>query len=262
MLWMAPFIIVGCGGGGENLDGSTFKTSSDRPSSTSEVTVAPTASTTTSVATTTTLPEGMPVGDDTTVVSVTDGDTIVVAGGTRVRLIGIDTPETRDPRKPVQCYGKEASAHARALMSVGSGVRLVYDVEHFDRYDRTLAYVYRLSDGAFVNASLVRDGYAQSYTYPPNVRHADEFVALAREAREAGRGLWSACSGFGVPAVTAGPATAPGAVTGCDAAYPGVCIAPYPPDLDCGEVAYKRFTVLAPDPHGFDRDQDGVGCQT
>lgn len=122
-----------------------------------------------------------------------DGDTLVIAGGERVRLIGIDTPETKDPRKPVQCFGEEAAAFTAELLPASTPVRLVYDVERKDRYGRTLAYVYRLSDGFFVNAALVAEGYAQAYTYPPNVAHSEEFVELARQARDAGRGLWSAC---------------------------------------------------------------------
>ena len=93
-----------------------------------------------------------------------------------MRLIGIDTPETKDPRKPVQCFGREASARTKQLLPAGTAVRLVYDVERNDRYGRTLAYVFDARDGRFVNAVLVRDGYASVYTYPPNVAHADEFV--------------------------------------------------------------------------------------
>ena len=137
----------------------------------------------------------LPVGLDTTVERVLDGDTSVVAGGHRVRLIGVDTPETKDPRKPVQCFGREASAFLSAVLAEGSGVRLVGDVEERDVHDRTLAYVYRLPDGLFVNAELVRQGYARPLTIPPDVAHADEFVALSAEARDAGRGLWSACAG-------------------------------------------------------------------
>ena len=135
----------------------------------------------------------LPPGLDTTVERVVDGDTLVVAGGHRVRLIGVDTPETKDPRKPVQCFGREASAYVSSLLGGGAGVRLVGDVEPRDVYGRTLAYVYRLADGFFVNAALVREGYAQVLTIPPNVAHADEFVALARDARQSGRGLWSSC---------------------------------------------------------------------
>jgi micrococcal nuclease len=135
----------------------------------------------------------LPPGLDTTVDRVVDGDTIVVAGGHHVRLIGIDTPETKDPRKPVQCFGREASAFVAELLPSGTGVRLIGDVEARDVYDRTLAYVYRLPDGLFVNADVVRQGYARVLTIPPNVAYTDELLTLAQQAREAGRGLWSAC---------------------------------------------------------------------
>jgi micrococcal nuclease len=129
------------------------------------------------------------------VVRVVDGDTIVVARGgaeERVRYIGVDTPETVKPRTPVQCFGKKASAFNHRLVD-GRSVRLVSDAEERDRYGRLLAYVYRVDDGLFVNAELVRRGYATTLTIPPNVRYAERFRALAAEARRAGRGLWSAC---------------------------------------------------------------------
>ena len=135
----------------------------------------------------------LPGGFDTTVERVVDGDTVVVSGGRHVRLIGVDTPETKDPRRPVQCFGREAAAFVASVLPRGTGVRLVGDVDQQDQYDRTLAYVYRLPDGLFVNAELLRRGYAQVLTVSPNVAHADQFVALAAEARDAGRGLWSAC---------------------------------------------------------------------
>lgn len=129
------------------------------------------------------------------VVRIVDGDTLVVTGGVRVRLIGIDTPESVDPRRPVECFGKEASAALGRLVPPGTPVRLAYDVERADRYGRTLAYLYRRSDGLFVNAALVEQGYAQPATYPPNVAHAEEFATRARQARAAGAGLWRACAG-------------------------------------------------------------------
>lgn len=138
-------------------------------------------------------PSGLPEGLDTRVSRVIDGDTIVVATGHHIRLIGIDTPETKDPRKPVQCFGREASSFLTNLLPRGTPVRLVGDAEQTDQYDRTLAYVYRLPDGLFVNAELVRQGYAHVLTIPPNVAHADEFAALAHGASAAGKGLWSAC---------------------------------------------------------------------
>jgi micrococcal nuclease len=129
------------------------------------------------------------------VVRVVDGDTIVVVRGgaqERVRYIGVDTPETVKPRTPVQCFGKKASAFNHRLVE-GRSVRLVADAEERDRYGRLLAYVYRADDGLFVNAELVRRGFATTLTIPPNVRYAERFRALAAEARRAGRGLWSAC---------------------------------------------------------------------
>ena len=129
------------------------------------------------------------------VVKVVDGDTIhVLVGGRRekVRYIGIDTPETHHPTKPVQCYGVKASAYNARLVG-GERVRLVRDVEERDRFGRLLAYVYRVRDGLFVNAELARLGYARTLAIAPDVRYARRFSTLVHEAREAGRGLWSAC---------------------------------------------------------------------
>ena len=129
------------------------------------------------------------------VVRVVDGDTIhVQVGGTRetVRYIGVDTPESVKPGAPVQCFAKRASAFNHRFVD-GEQVRLVLDAEPRDRYGRLLAYVYRVRDEGFVNAALVRRGYAQPLTIPPNVAHAEEFRRLASTARRAGRGLWSAC---------------------------------------------------------------------
>jgi micrococcal nuclease len=141
---------------------------------------------------------GPPAADgQASVVRVVDGDTVAVRVGGReetVRLIGIDTPETVDPRSPVECFGREASDRTKALLPAGTEVRLVADAEPRDRYDRLLAYVYR-DDGTFVNLALVEDGYASVLTYPPNVAHVSDFTAAAARAREEGRGLWAACGG-------------------------------------------------------------------
>jgi micrococcal nuclease len=133
--------------------------------------------------------------DGATVVRVVDGDTVVVRTGghtERVRYIGVDTPESVKPGAPVQCFAKAASAANERLVE-GQAVRLVHDAEAHDRYGRTLAYVYRASDGLFVNAELVRRGYAKPLRIRPNVAHAAEFSLLAARARRAGRGLWSRC---------------------------------------------------------------------
>src|SRR3954470_6404280 len=129
------------------------------------------------------------------VTRVVDGDTVHVRIGgddEAVRYIGVDTPETVKPDTPVQCFGKAASAYNHRLVE-GQPVRLRFDAERRDRYGRLLAYVYRARDGLFVNAALVRGGYARTLTIPPNVAHAEEFRRLASVARRAGRGLWSAC---------------------------------------------------------------------
>jgi micrococcal nuclease len=129
------------------------------------------------------------------VLRVVDGDTIHVRAGGRdetVRYIGVDTPESVKPGAPVECFAKRASAFNQRLVA-GERVRLVLGAEARDRYGRLLAYVYRARDGLFVNAALVRRGYAVALTIPPNVAHADEFRRLASSARRAGRGLWSSC---------------------------------------------------------------------
>jgi micrococcal nuclease len=127
------------------------------------------------------------------VVGVVDGDTIKVrldGRVERVRYIGVDTPESVKPDTPVQCYAKAASAFNERLVE-DRAVRLVVGREPRDRYGRLLAYVYRGS--LFVNAELVRRGYAKTLTIPPNDRFAGDFRHLQTEARRAGRGLWSAC---------------------------------------------------------------------
>ncbi len=136
-------------------------------------------------------------GGRASVVRVVDGDTVAVQVGGReetVRLIGVDTPETVDPRSPVECFGEEASDRTKALLPEGTAVRLVADAEPRDRYDRLLAYVYR-DDGTFVNLALVEEGFASVLTYPPNVAHEADFTAAAARARDEGRGLWGACGG-------------------------------------------------------------------
>lgn len=120
---------------------------------------------------------------------VIDGDTIELENGETVRLIGIDTPETVHPSKAVEYYGKEASDFTRMLVEEKQ-VKLEFDVQKLDKYNRLLAYVY-LEDGTFLNAELVKEGYAKVSTYPPNVKYADLFTKLQKEARENNRGLWA-----------------------------------------------------------------------
>jgi micrococcal nuclease len=126
---------------------------------------------------------------EATVKRVVDGDTFELSDGERVRMIGVDTPETVKPNSPVEPYGKEASDFTKKLLT-DQKVTLKFDVEPRDKYDRLLAYVY-LPDGTFVNEKLIRDGYARIMTIPPNVASADLFLEAEREARDQNRGLWA-----------------------------------------------------------------------
>ena len=126
------------------------------------------------------------------VARVVDGDTIVINDGEEitVRLIGVDTPETVHPSKPVEYYGKEASNFTQNLLK-GEKVYLVIDPQQgkTDRYGRTLAYVYRSPDGLFVNAEIIRQGYGHAYTGFP-FKHMEDFQQLERDAKKTGKGLW------------------------------------------------------------------------
>ena len=109
--------------------------------------------------------------------------------GKKIRLIGVDAPETRkSSRKEVGYYGEEAK-HFLSEMLSGESVRLEYDADRTDRYGRVLAYVY-LQDGTFVNGELLRKGFAMELTVPPNVRYAEKFVQLQQQARAKKRGMW------------------------------------------------------------------------
>ncbi|AEV17304.1 hypothetical protein TCCBUS3UF1_p70 (plasmid) [Thermus sp. CCB_US3_UF1] len=197
------------------------------------------------------------------VLKVVDGDTVELRGLGPVRLIGIDAPESSYNRRTsgaeeVQ-MGLEAKAFLNRLLR-GKQVWVELDLQERDRYRRVLAYLY-LEDtqGDWthggrrfrqVNLEMVRAGWAEPYTVPPNVRYAELYLQASREARTRGLGMWGR------------PSRPPGRGEGrCDPVYPAVCIPPPPPDLDCGDIPYRNFPVLPPDPHGFDRDRDGVGCE-
>jgi len=139
--------------------------------------------------------------EDVLVERAVDGDTLKLENGERVRLIGIDTPEVHESRKlyrdsqrtkqdvqMIKKLGQKSWDFTRDMVE-GKRVRLEFDVEKHDKYDRLLAYVY-LKDGTFVNAEIIKQGYASLMTYPPNVKHVDTFKKLYQEAREDNRGLW------------------------------------------------------------------------
>lgn len=125
------------------------------------------------------------------VIRVIDGDTIEIEGGQKVRYIGINTPETVDPRRPVMCFGKEAAIKNKELVE-GKEIRLEKDISETDKYARLLRYVY-IGD-LFVNDYLVRQGYAYASSYPPDVKYQQQFREAQKEAQENNRGLWSFCS--------------------------------------------------------------------
>ena len=129
------------------------------------------------------------------VTRVVDGDTIHLEDGTTLRYIGIDTPETVDPRLPVQCFGREASDENKKLVE-GKLVRLEKDISETDRYGRLLRYVWVKDEGGneiFVNDYLVRQGFAHSYSYPPDINYQDQFKSSESKAREENLGLWQFC---------------------------------------------------------------------
>jgi micrococcal nuclease len=221
-----------------------------------------------------------------TVTRVVDGDTLIVglASGRseRVRLIGIDTPDTR----PVECFAREATAAARRLAN-GRRVRLVGDRTQNtrDRYGRLLAYVV-LESGRDMGRELIAGGHAAVYVYRRPFLRISGYRSAEGSAKAAKRGLWRSCR----PVKTPPPPLAPPAPPPpnplpppppppsplpppppppsgtCHASYPTVCIPPPPPDLDCGQIAFRNFTVRHdvpdPDPQRFDGDRDGVGCET
>lgn len=193
-----PLLLAACAGQSEPPSGTTTQA----PSATEDRTAAPTSPA--PVETDAPAPAGL---TEATVTRVVDGDTIVVeTGGVehRLRYIGIDTPETVHPSRPVECFGREASARNSELVE-GKTVWLEKDVSETDDFGRLLRYVWLDPFGErMVNALLVEEGYAQASTYPPDVKYAELFVSLQTEAREAGRGLWGDNCNTPAPSLVAG----------------------------------------------------------
>lgn len=139
------------------------------------------------------IPQPAGLSEKALVTRVVDGDTVVVllrGQERRVRYIGVDTPETVNPSVPVECFGKEASDFNERLVE-GKTVLLERDVSQQDRYGRLLRYVWL--DGEMANAILVREGYAQVVTYPPDVKYREGLLELERQAKEQNEGLWAEC---------------------------------------------------------------------
>lgn len=145
--------------------------------------------------------EAQPPGT-ATVVSIIDGDTVVIdldGSRERVRLLGIDTPETDHPTRPVECYGQEATQRISELIPPGTEIRLERDVEGRDHFGRLLLYLYRAGDDLFVNETMVAEGFAATLHIDPNGAHRVALAAAERDARSRRAGLWAACGGPDVP---------------------------------------------------------------
>jgi len=198
------------------------------------------------------------------VARVVDGDTIVVryhGRDDRVRLIGIDTPEVG------QCFATQATS-AMQMLAGRRAVRLLGDRTQArrDRYGRLLAYVV-LGDGRDVGRELIRLGAAHVYVYDRPFTRLPSYRDIEAGARNRSAGLWGGC--HAAPPLTTSTTTTPTTIPpagNCTPSYPDVCIPPPPPDLDCGQIPYKRFRVRHdvpfPDPHRFDSDRDGIGCES
>jgi micrococcal nuclease len=202
-----------------------------------------------------------------TVAAVIDGDTITarLASGKRerVRLIGIDAPEL----SPQECFGREARAKTLQLAR-GKRVRLIGDTtqDTRDRYGRLLAYVV-LPNNIDLGRQLIVLGFGQVFVYRRPFQRLPSYRAAENISRSGVRGLWSACATPSEPPPPPPPGPPPAPPSGsCHASYPAACIPPPPPDLDCAQITFRRFHVRHdvpdPDPHGFDGDRDGVGCET
>lgn len=151
--------------------------------------------------------EAEPQKETVEVTRIIDGDTIEIEGGQKIRYIGIDTPESKDPNRPVECFSSEATQKNEELVA-GKEIRLEKDVSETDRYGRLLRYVY--VDDQMVNEILVREGYAQASAYPPDVKHQDLFDSAESEAREQEKGLWGdICLEEPSPTPTSKPTSVP-----------------------------------------------------
>jgi micrococcal nuclease len=218
-----------------------------------------------------------------TVTKVVDGDTIKFQSRgfeSTMRLIGIDTPETKRPGYPVQCGGPAASAETARLLPTGTAIRVESDPSQDarDKYNRFLGYVYVGSAAGArgsVNYRLVRTGFAKTYIYGGiPFRYAGAFLGAEITAKKARAGVWgppcngdttrpqygSGASGGAGSAGGAGSGT-PAASGKCDPNYAGACIPPPPPDLDCSDITARRFRIVGVDVHRFDSDGDGIACE-
>lgn len=195
---------------------------------------------------------------------VVDGDTLILSDLGRVRMIGMNTPETVAPAQrqgaPPQCFGPEASAATKAMLPAGTAVRLETDVEPQDRYGRALVYVYREPDDSFINGKLVEEGFARAKSYGKNIRYEGLLASLQQDAKAGRKGLWSACA----PQSKESPAPVAQARAQADKSLtnPG-------DSKNCADFAsyaeakswYDKYFPLYGDVAKLDGNGDGVPCE-
>ena len=185
------------------------------------------------------------------VVNVVDGDTVKIETGETVRYIGIDTPESVDPRKPVQCFAKEASLKNEELV-LGKTAELEKDITDKDKYGRLLRYIW--IEDQLVNEILVREGYAYSLSFPPDVKYQDRFIEAQRLARQEQTGLWgSSCQSQNAPQPTAKPQSVQTGSFICD------CSKSCSKMSSCAEAQYQLENCGC---IARDGDGDGLACDS
>jgi micrococcal nuclease len=200
--------------------------------------------------------------EQATVTKIVDGDTIYVTyaegSSERVRLLAIDAPEA------TACFGDDSRAGLASLVPVGSTIWLQREGRDRDKYDRLLRHAWYFGRGKYrlLEYELVRQGLALSHDYGDRSLYTGKVERAMEEAEASGTGYWGACgSANSMSAPTTAAALGVRNLDNCSPAYPDACLPPGPPDLDCGEVSVRGFAVLPPDPHNFDRDHDGIGCE-
>ena len=216
--------------------------------------------------------------EEAQIIRLIDGDTLeLLLNGVsnRVRIYRADTPETQNER---HCGGPEATAFAEYALRFNDNAGVVYlerDVNTRDQYGRELAYVWFTVDGLpyMLNHLLIATGWAEDVDYGDR-KYDAQFREAAAFAQRHQLGVYSLCGGWTptpvpapiipTPTPAPNPQPEPSPPGECDPSYPTVCIPPISVygDLDCRDVPYRRFQVVPPDPHGFDGDYDGVGCES
>lgn len=202
-----------------------------------------------------------PTGRRGRIAHIVDGDTLHATFGKtteKVRLFAFNAPEL----DPIECGGIEATALLAELAPIGSIVWFERGETQLDRYGRSLYWAWIQTgehDWQLLQDAIVESGAGEVRIYPPDDRYADWLILRESQARAEGAGMWSSCAEPAPERQAIGIASN----QNCDPAYPDVCIRPLNPggDLDCADIVFRRFRVLPPDPHSFDGDGNGIGCE-